>query len=76
MGTSKHTRVHEGTDRTGISAPRKGASEEAALYYLEVQSLQEREKEAAKITGSSQGVPCSSLVLWGGCLKGKEVVLL
>lgn len=35
-----------------------------------------REREGAKIAGFSQGVPCSSLVIWGGCLKGKEVVLL
>lgn len=67
--------IHKCTGRTGVSAPRKGASEEAVLYHLEVQSLQERE-EAAKIPGSSQGVPGSSLLLWGVCLKGKEVVLL
>lgn len=39
MGTSKHMRMHKSTDRTDVSGPRKGASEEAALYHLEVQSL-------------------------------------
>lgn len=73
---SKCMGIHECTDRIGVSAPGKEASVEAALSHLEMQGLQEREKEAAKIAGSSQGVPCSSLVLWGGCLKGKEVVLL
>lgn len=36
--------VYECTDRTGVSAPRKGGSEEAALYPLEVQSSGERRR--------------------------------
>lgn len=68
--------MHECTARTGATALRKGTSVETALYHLEMQTHREREKEAAQIAGSFQGVSCLIWYFWGGCLKGKEVILL
>lgn len=57
----KHVGMHECTARTGAAIPRKGTSEEAASYRSEMQSRREREKEAAQIAGSFQGISC---LLW------------
>lgn len=49
------------TARTGVTAPRRGTSEEAASYRLETQTYREREEAAAQIAGSFQGGSC---LLW------------
>lgn len=54
----KHVGMPKCMTRTCVSAPRKGTSEEAASYHLEMQSCQEREKEVAQIAGSFQGISC------------------
>lgn len=57
----KHMGMPECMARTGVSTLRKGISEEAASYHLEMQSCWEREKEAVQIAGSFQSISC---LLW------------
>lgn len=60
--------------QNGCISPKKGSQRGSSLVSLG-SAKPSGEREAAKIPGSSQGVP-GSLLLWGVCLKGKEVVLL